>query len=56
MKPLEEVATPGTSTIESLAAFLNMPESKLAKVVFYITESGKMVTVMIRGDIEVNEI
>lgn len=56
MKPLEEVATPGTSTIESLAAFLNMPESKLAKVVFYITESGKMATVMIRGDIEVNEI
>ncbi len=55
LKPLEEVSTPGTSTIQDLAQFLNLPESKLAKVVFYITESKKMVTVMIRGDIEVNE-
>jgi prolyl-tRNA synthetase len=35
-KPYERVATPGVSTIEALAKFLNIPESKTAKAVFMV--------------------
>ena len=34
--PIERVHTPGASTIESLAEFLEMPKQKLAKAVFLI--------------------
>ena len=53
--PLEEVHTPGIKTIEELAAFLNVPESKTLKAVFYYAD-GEVVFVTIRGDLEVNEI
>ena len=53
--PLEEVATPGVKTIEDLVKFLNIPANKMAKMVFYTTEKGQTVAVMIRGDLEVNE-
>ena len=53
--PLEEVATPNTKTIEDLTKFLNIPATKMAKIVFYTTEKGQTVAVMIRGDLEVNE-
>ena len=53
--PLEEVHTPGIKTIEDLAAFLGIPESKTLKAVFYACD-GEMVFVTIRGDLEVNEI
>ena len=53
--PLEEVATPGIITIENLSKFLNIPESKTLKAVFYAAD-GEVVFVVIRGDIEVNEV
>lgn len=53
--PLEEIATPNTKTIEDLEKFLNIPQEKMAKIVFYTSEKGETFAVMIRGDIEVNE-
>ena len=53
--PLEEVATPGMSTIEQVANFLKVPQSHTLKAVFYIAD-GKLVFVVIRGDLEVNEV
>jgi prolyl-tRNA synthetase len=52
---LEEVATPGTTTIASLAAFLGIPEARTAKAAFFMTGDGRLVTSIIRGDLEVNE-
>ncbi len=52
---LEEVATPGVGTIEALAKFLGVPESKTLKAVFYSAD-GQVVFVVIRGDLEVNEV
>ena len=53
--PLEEVHTPGVKTIEELADFLNVPNSKTLKAVFYHAD-GEIVFVTIRGDLEVNEV
>ncbi len=53
--PVEEVATPGMWSIEQVAGFLKIPESHTLKAVFYIAD-GKMVFVVIRGDLGVNEI
>ncbi len=53
--PVEEVATPGTATIEQVAEFFKIPKSHTLKAVFYIAD-GKLVFVVIRGDIEVNEV
>jgi prolyl-tRNA synthetase len=53
--PLEEVDTPGMSTIEEVSGFLKVPQSHTLKVVFYIAD-GEFVIVVIRGDIEVNEV
>jgi prolyl-tRNA synthetase len=53
--PVEEVATPGASTIEQVADFLKIAKSNTIKAVFYIAD-GKLVFVVIRGDIEVNEV
>lgn len=54
-KPLQEVHTPNTKTIEDVCALLNLKPEQTAKMVFYVTASGKVVAVTIRGDIEVNE-
>jgi len=53
--PLEEVATPGAATIEEVAAFLKIPQPHTLKAVFYIAD-GKLIFVVIRGDLEVNEV
>ncbi|MCD6029762.1 MAG: proS [Thermomicrobiales bacterium] len=53
--PLEEVETPNTTTIQSLADFLHIPLSRTAKAVFFKGDSGKFVFTVIRGDLEVNE-
>ncbi len=53
--PLEEVATPGMGTIDEVAGFLNIPHSHTLKAVFYVAD-GEMVFVVIRGDLDVNEI
>ena len=52
---LEEVHTPGVTTIEGLAGLLDIPTSKTLKAVFYYAD-GEVVFVVIRGDLEVNEI
>lgn len=52
---VEEVATPGTDTIASLAAFLEVPTSRTAKAAFFVTGDGRLVTAIVRGDFEVNE-
>lgn len=61
-KPMEKVATPNTTTIESLAAFLNIPKAKTAKAYFAVAtipaDDGyreQFVIAIIRGDMEVNE-
>ncbi len=56
-KPLlmEEVATPGMSTIEQVASFVKVPASQTLKAVFYISD-GEFVFVVIRGDLPVNEV
>ena len=53
--PLEEVATPGTTTIASLAAFLGIGEDRTAKAAFFTTGDGRLVTAIVRGDYDVNE-
>jgi len=53
--PLEEVDTPGMATIEEVSDFLKVPQSKTLKAVFYVAD-GKLIFVVIRGDLEVNEV
>jgi prolyl-tRNA synthetase len=53
--PLEEVATPGTTTIATLAAFLGVGPERTAKAAFFMTGDGRLVTAIVRGDHEVNE-
>lgn len=53
--PPEEVATPGVKTIQEVADFLNIPQSRTLKAVFY-SGDGDLVFVVIRGDLEVNEV
>jgi len=53
--PREEVATPGTTTIATLAAFLGIGEDRTAKAAFMVTGDGRLVTAIVRGDHEVNE-
>jgi prolyl-tRNA synthetase len=54
--PLDKVHTPGMKTIEEVAGFLGVEPRQTAKVVFYERDSeGKLVVLLIRGDVEVNE-
>ncbi len=53
--PLEEVHSPGVRTIDELCDYLDIPQTKTIKAVFYIVD-GDLAFVAIRGDLEVNEI
>jgi prolyl-tRNA synthetase len=53
--PVEEVHTPGATTIEALADFLDVPSSRTAKAVFVVTGDGRFVAAVVRGDFELNE-
>jgi prolyl-tRNA synthetase len=53
--PMEDVDTPGTDTIATLAEFLDIPTSRTAKAAFFVTGDGRLVTAIVRGDFEVNE-
>src|SRR5829696_3270306 len=53
--PLEEVETPGTTTIATLAAFLAVPPARTAKAGFFVTGDGRLVTAIVRGDLDFNE-
>ena len=54
-RPTEEVATPETATIASLAALLGVGEDQTAKATFFVTGDGRLLTAIVRGDFEVNE-
>jgi prolyl-tRNA synthetase len=54
-RPSEEVATPGTDTIASLAEHLGVGTDRTAKATFFATRDGKLITAIVRGDFEVNE-
>ncbi len=61
--PTEEVATPEITTIEALSEFLGIPPQRTAKAVFYTARAlgdpdgrGEPVFVVIRGDLQVNEV
>ncbi len=53
--PMKEVATPEQESIEAVAAFLKVPATQTLKAVFYAAD-GEFLMVVIRGDLEVNEV
>jgi prolyl-tRNA synthetase len=53
--PTEEVATPGTDTIASLAQHLGVGTDRTAKAAFFVTGDGRLITAIVRGDFDVNE-
>lgn len=54
-RALEEIATPGTTTIATLAAFLGIGAEGTAKAAFFVTGDGRLITAIVRGDHDVNE-
>ncbi|MBM3118382.1 MAG: proline--tRNA ligase [Chloroflexi bacterium] len=52
--PIKEISTPNIKTIEEVADFVGVPTSHTLKAVFYSADD-KLVFVVIRGDLEVNE-
>jgi prolyl-tRNA synthetase len=54
-RPIEEISTPGTTTIAELAAFLGIDEDRTAKAAFFVTGDGRLITAVVRGDFDVNE-
>jgi prolyl-tRNA synthetase len=54
-RPIEEIATPGTTTIATLAAFLGISPERTAKAGFFVTGDGRLITAIVRGDHEFNE-
>jgi prolyl-tRNA synthetase len=53
--PMEDVETPDATTIDALAAALNIPRSRTAKAAFFMTGDGRFVAAIVRGDYDVNE-
>lgn len=53
--PMEEVETPNATTIQALAAYLDIPVSRTAKAVFFMAGSGRFIFAVIRGDLDINE-
>ncbi|MGI6587778.1 MAG: proline--tRNA ligase [Peptococcia bacterium] len=51
----EKVATPNQMTIEDVSEFLNVPEQKLIKTLFYQADE-EIIVVLVRGDRTINEI
>jgi prolyl-tRNA synthetase len=54
-QPREEVDTPGTSTIASLAAHLGVTADRTAKAAFFADQHGRLITAIVRGDFDGNE-
>ena len=54
-KPVEEVHTPGTSSIDAVASLLGVSPSQTLKALYYVADR-RPVFVAIRGDLEVNEV
>ena len=54
--PLEKVHTPCKKTIEDVCKYLGVLPSQTGKAVFYLDNEEQVVFVVIRGDIDVNEV
>ena len=55
VRPREEVATPGATTVAEVTALLGVEPARIVKTLIYQTEAGP-VAVAVRGDREINEI
>lgn len=53
--PLEEIPTPGASTIEQISAFLKVQPEDCLKTLIYLAD-GRPVAALVRGDHNLNEI
>ncbi len=54
--PVEQVATPNCSTIDSLAGFLGIAKEQTAKALLYTRlADGKFIFVIVRGDMQLSE-
>jgi len=53
--PMQEVNTPGLTSIEEISRFLKVDPSHTLKAVLYVADS-EFVMAVIRGDLEINEI
>jgi prolyl-tRNA synthetase len=56
LKPMEEVFGENIVGVEDLAKFLGVVPESTTKTMIYITETGDVVAVAIRGDYQINEI
>lgn len=58
--PVAKVATPDCKTIQDVAAYVGVPTAQTLKAVFFVHErphtAGEFIFVVIRGDLEVNEV
>jgi prolyl-tRNA synthetase len=52
---IEEIRTPETTTIDTLATFLRVARERTAKATFFVTGDGRFVVAIVRGDYDVNE-
>ncbi len=55
MEELKEVDTPNVFTIDDLTRFFNTSPKKFIKTIIYVAD-GKPVAVLIRGDLDINEV
>lgn len=53
--PLEEVSTPGLTSIEQISKFLKVEPNHTLKAVLYVADN-EFVMAVIRGDLEINEL
>jgi prolyl-tRNA synthetase len=53
--PIEDVATPGAATIADLASYLGIDAMQTAKATFFVDDRDRLVTAIVRGDVDVNE-
>jgi prolyl-tRNA synthetase len=53
--PLQKVATPNRRTVEEVSEFLGVRPDQLVKTLLYVTDDGRIVAAMVRGDHELNE-
>jgi len=53
--PIEQVSTPGKTTIEEVGGYLGIPPTRLIKTLVLTSPDGQPVIVLVRGDRELNE-
>lgn len=51
----EKVSTPGVTSIEAVASFLNVPPTRLIKTLVFTAPDGQPIVVLVRGDRELQE-